>query len=86
MPDTLVKSPAWPCNASVLTCGSFPASKLYEGEEFYLQIDSHSHFAPNWDTSLMAQIDRLPDPHRGILSHYPPPDDTDMNNADSIDW
>ncbi|SPR00872.1 unnamed protein product (mitochondrion) [Plasmodiophora brassicae] len=68
------------------THARYIASKLYEGEEFYLQIDSHSHFAPNWDTSLMAQIDRLPDPHRGILSHYPPPDDTDMNNADSIDW
>lgn len=39
-------------------------------EDFSLQIDAHSRFAPGWDESLLGQWDALGDP-RGVLSCYP---------------
>ncbi|CAN0509117.1 unnamed protein product, partial [Laminaria digitata] len=32
------------------------ASKLWEGENFFMQIDAHSLFEPEWDTMLIADI------------------------------
>lgn len=32
--------------------------KLYEGESFTLQIDSHHRFAPNWDEQLLKMIEQ----------------------------
>ena len=29
------------------------AEKLWQGEEYYLQIDSHMRFAPDWDDRLL---------------------------------
>jgi hypothetical protein len=46
------------------------ASKLWEGEEFYLQIDGHLHFVQDWDEKLLAMVPRMPSPHF-IISHYP---------------
>ncbi len=30
---------------------------LFDGEDFFLQIDSHHRFAPDWDTRLLAQAE-----------------------------
>ncbi|XXQ31853.1 Glycosyltransferase 2-like domain-containing protein [Plasmodiophora brassicae] len=62
------------------THARYIASKLWQGEEFYFQIDSHSHFLQNWDTVLMDMIDRLPDPSRSIITHYPPGDEAEFND------
>jgi hypothetical protein len=32
--------------------------KLWNGEEFFLQLDSHHRFVPHWDALLMAQAER----------------------------
>lgn len=46
--------------------------KLYQGEEFVLQIDSHSRFDKGWDTKLLMMFESLNDP-LAVLSHYPMP-------------
>ncbi len=44
--------------------------KLYGGEEYYLQIDAHSRFTPNWDTAMITELARCRS-NKPILSTYP---------------
>lgn len=44
--------------------------RLYDGEDFSLQIDSHMRFAPGWDTSLVEQWHAVGVPG-AVLSCYP---------------
>src|SRR6185437_2943135 len=59
---------------------------LYQGEEYTLQIDSHSRFAQGWDEQMIEMLAECPSP-RAIISCYPPgyipPDqfETDANNV-----
>lgn len=50
---------------------------LWQGEEYYFQIDAHSRFAKGWDEMLIDSLRRCPTP-RAVLSTYPasytPPD------------
>lgn len=54
------------------------AFSLYDGEEFILQVDSHTFFEQDWDETLMNQywdlMARTPKP---ILSTYPMPFEMD---------
>lgn len=43
----------------------------YAGEDWYLQVDSHTRFAPGWDTRLVAMAART-GAAKPILSCYPP--------------
>jgi len=36
------------------------AQKLYEGETYAMQIDSHMAFAPGWDSTLVSMMQTLP--------------------------
>lgn len=46
---------------------------LYEGQDFFLQIDSHTLFDPAWDTTLVQQWQQLSGNHpKPIVSTYPP--------------
>jgi len=48
---------------------------LYDGEDYYLQIDSHSIFKKNWDLSLIDKLKYLKNTlnyQRVALSAYPP--------------
>lgn len=72
------------------------AASLYDGQDYYLQIDAHTIFTPMWDTKLQAHhkelskiVDKpmisqyLPDWHRHSLTSQP----TTMNlnvNFDNI--
>lgn len=51
--------------------------KLWAGEEFTLQIDSHMRFVPGWDTILLEMYQACPT-DKAVLSTYPtgyePPD------------
>jgi hypothetical protein len=48
------------------------AMSLYDGEEWFLQLDSHMDFDPGWDERLVAQAIALGAPQRGlVLSTYP---------------
>ncbi|KAG3162145.1 hypothetical protein PI126_g6089 [Phytophthora idaei] len=46
------------------------AQKLWQGEEFYLQIDSHMRFRPGWDCFLINELEKCPSP-KPILTTYP---------------
>lgn len=49
----------------------------YDGEDFFLQIDSHHRFVEHWDERLMRLMDRCGAPHP-VLTAYAPafsPDD-----------
>jgi len=48
------------------------AMTLYDGEEWFLQLDSHMDFDAGWDERLIAQAIALGAPQRGlVLSSYP---------------
>jgi hypothetical protein len=48
------------------------AMSLYDGEEWFLQLDSHMDFEPGWDDLLVTQALALGAPERGlVLSTYP---------------
>jgi len=48
------------------------AMSLYDGEEWFFQIDSHMDFDPGWDERLMGQALRLLPGRKGVvLSAYP---------------
>lgn len=47
------------------------SAKFYMGEQYYLQIDSHSEFVQNWDEKLIKMVNDAP-AKRPIISAYPP--------------
>jgi [Skp1-protein]-hydroxyproline N-acetylglucosaminyltransferase len=51
-------------------------SKFYRGEQYYLQIDSHSEFVESWDQKLIKMVADAP-ARKPIISTYPP--DSTMN-------
>ncbi len=61
------------------------AMSLYEGEDFYLQIDSHMRFEPEWDRRLIEVWERaskvFPQP---IISAYPPAFEFDEAGRDFL--
>lgn len=46
--------------------------ELWDGEQWYLQLDSHHRFAQGWDEMLLEEIARA-DSDRPILTTYGPP-------------
>lgn len=55
-----------PCWARALAMG------LYEGEDWFLQLDSHMEFEPGWDERFIAQAQALLPGRAGVvLSAYP---------------
>lgn len=55
-----------PCWARAL------AMTLHDGEDWFLQLDSHMDFDPGWDERLVAQAQALGAPGRGlVISSYP---------------
>jgi hypothetical protein len=44
-------------------------NKLYKDELYYLQIDSHTRFAENWDTELISMHSKLS--ANSVISTYP---------------
>ncbi len=55
--------------------------KFYRGEQYYLQIDSHSEFVHNWDYKLKKMVHDAPS-ERPVISTYPP--DSTQDWRDSI--
>lgn len=53
------------------------AQRLWRGEEYVLQVDSHMRFAPAWDVALIEMLGMCPS-SKPVLSTYPAPyDDPD---------
>jgi len=47
------------------------ASKLWNGEQWYMQIDAHMTFLQNWDAISVEMLLKAPS-KKPVLSHYPP--------------
>ena len=59
-----------PCWARAL------AMSLYDGEDWFFQIDSHMDFEPGWDARLLDQARQLQQTHPdSVISSYPHPFD-----------
>jgi len=48
--------------------------KLWDGEDYFLQLDSHHRFVPGWDTLLLSQAERC-GAAKPVLSTYASPYD-----------
>ena len=62
--------------------------KLYNGEDYYLQIDSHTMFHPNWDILCIDQLEKAQNIAKNkkiILSYFPPPFHVQSNGFITID-
>lgn len=52
------------------------AMELYEGEDYFFQVDSHMRFAKDWDTKLLkmlGQAQKIQGTDKIILSQFPAP-------------
>lgn len=57
------------------------ASKLWAGETFFMQCDSHLMFADHWDDKYRAEIRATTNYPKSILSSYPPGFDAVQNGV-----
>jgi len=57
------------------TFGRYLCSHLYEGEEYYMQIDSHMVFESKWDEIIINEFKNLKD-DKAVITTYP----TDINS------
>ena len=53
-------------------------SKLYDGETYFMQIDSHNVFAPGWDELCIEDLKKCPSP-KPVVSYYPHDMKTNLN-------
>uniref|UniRef100_A0A6C0DPI7 Glycosyltransferase n=1 Tax=viral metagenome TaxID=1070528 RepID=A0A6C0DPI7_9ZZZZ len=75
------KGPCW---------ARYLASTLWSGQEFFLQIDSHSRFVKDWDKKCIRMMRRLKTMGvpKAVISHYPKSIDSyneDMNTDKPIE-
>ncbi len=60
------------------------AMELYSGQEYFLQIDSHTRFAPGWDSISIDQLNRaknISGHSRVLLSYFPAPYEPERNGG-----
>jgi hypothetical protein len=54
-------------------------TELFDNEDYYLQIDSHSRFCKNWDSILVEELNKCEN-EKSLLSTYP--NSFDINDID----
>ena len=59
-----------PSEARGPTFGRYVAMLMYQGEKYYMMIDSHNRFMPQWDSRLIANYKLLPS-KKSVISNYP---------------
>lgn len=68
------------------TYARFLCSSLWDGEDYYFQIDSHTTFSKNWDEKLINMIKEIKDKKlslKPVISHYPiDKDNIEKNETD----
>ena len=60
------------------------AMELYSGQEYFLQIDSHTRFVPGWDLICIDQLNRaknISGHSRVLLSYFPAPYEPERNGG-----
>ena len=63
------------------THARYLCSKLWNNQEFYLQIDSHTQFLKDWDKNLISCINECGG-EKSVISYFPP---AEYNNDDSLE-
>ena len=53
-------------------------ASLWKGEDYFVQVDSHTRFVKGWDDMVISMLARCPT-HPAVITHYAP----DMNGAHS---
>ena len=56
------------------TYARYLCSTLYKGQDYYLQVDSHTLFVKGWDASLIGMLKEIVSAglsNRPVISHYP---------------
>jgi len=54
------------------TYARYIVSRLWRGEQYYFQIDSHNTFVKDWDIDLIQMIRQIKETSKPVLSVYPP--------------
>jgi hypothetical protein len=65
IPEFEAKGPTW---------ARYLCSTLWSGEQYYMQIDSHTKFAKGWDIKCIKMIEKIKKmglSQKPVLSHYP---------------
>lgn len=60
------------------------ALSLYNNEQYFLQIDSHTIFEKNWDQTVILELDKakkISKNNKIILSYFPPPFYIESDNS-----
>ena len=65
------------------TMARYFASRLWDGETYYMQLDAHMDFARHWDEMLLDDFRLLPTT-RAVISHYPPGAQSIGTDGDSL--
>ena len=55
----------------------FISSKLYDGEQWFMQLDAHMTFLQNWDDITLKSLHLAPS-NKAIIAHYPPGHNMDL--------
>ena len=60
--------------------------KLWQGEEYFLQLDSHHRFVPDWDVKLLEQLARTGSAKPLLTAYATPftPGDPDVLDSDAL--
>mmetsp|Transcript_58972 Transcript_58972/g.70326 ORF Transcript_58972/g.70326 Transcript_58972/m.70326 type:complete len:582 (-) Transcript_58972:182-1927(-) len=59
------------------------ASKLWDGEPWFMQIDSHMTFLQDWDAISVDMLQKAPS-EKPVLSHYPPSHEANLERRSSL--
>lgn len=66
LPEYEAQGPTW---------ARYLCSKLWNGEDYYFQIDSHTKLVKGWDTKIINMLTKLQNEKNNrkiVISHYPP--------------
>mmetsp|Transcript_29140 Transcript_29140/g.58536 ORF Transcript_29140/g.58536 Transcript_29140/m.58536 type:complete len:565 (+) Transcript_29140:54-1748(+) len=59
------------------------ASKLWMGEQWYMQIDSHMSFLQNWDALSIQMLEKAPS-EKPVISNLPPPNTSNLQEKIAV--
>jgi len=76
IPSLGAKGPTW---------ARYQCSLLWDGQEFFLQVDSHTNFAKNWDVELLDMYNKIQE-RKAIITHYPPKDGQYKTDEELKKW
>lgn len=62
------------------------ANEFYDGEDYYLQIDSHMRFEKNWDAILIIDLEKIKNlgVHKPLITMYPASYEYGYSNEEKI--